>query len=85
MQINEALQEYIGENFFNGLADDELDDDTNLLAGGLIDSLGVFQLITYIEELMGIDVPVEEVTIENFGSIRAITRYLQSKCPHSIS
>ena len=55
----------------------EADDD--LLGEGLIDSMGVMWLVAFIEEKFGIDVPLEDVTINNFRTIALIDAYLNKK------
>lgn len=52
-------------------------DDEDLLLSGLIDSLGVVRLIAFIEAEMGIRVPPEDVTIENFLTLQAMSDYLE--------
>lgn len=56
-------------------------DDEDLLLTGLVDSLGIVRLIAYIEEDLGITIPPGEITIENFGTVSAMTAYSGSKLP----
>ena len=53
--------------------------DEDLLASGLLDSLGVMSLVHFIEQEHGIEVPAEDVTIEHFVSLRAIDDYLRRR------
>ncbi len=53
--------------------------DDDLLLTGLVDSIGIMSLVMHIETELGIPVPPEDVTIENFVSIRAIDAYLSSR------
>jgi len=53
----------------------------DLLGGGLIDSLGIMSLIFFIEQEFDVEVPPEDVTIENFLSIETIGRYLAARKP----
>jgi acyl carrier protein len=55
--------------------------DDNLLLSGVVDSLGVMLLISYVEQQFSIQVPPEHVTIEHFQSIRAIAEYVESRVP----
>ena len=73
--MREKLARYIATDLLNqpGLT---IDKDDDLLASGLLDSLSVMSLIHFIEQDSGIDVPAEDVTIENFVSLRAIDAYL---------
>lgn len=54
-----------------------LNEDEDLLNAGILDSLGILQLVAFIEERFGIQVPDEDVTFENFMSINALAGYLQ--------
>jgi acyl carrier protein len=51
----------------------------DLLSTGVIDSLGLMQLVLFIDEKLGIKIPDEDVVIDNFKSIAALTGYLEGK------
>jgi len=71
----ERLARYIATDLLNQ-GDLVIGDDEDLLASGLLDSLSVMSLIHFIEQDLAIDVPAEDVTIENFVSLRTIDAYL---------
>ncbi len=71
------LQNYIQKELMNG-ATGSMDENENLLASGIIDSLGVLRLVSFVEEQFGVEVPDEDVTLENFQSIKAIADYLET-------
>ena len=71
----ERLARYIATDLLNQ-GDLVIGEDEDLLASGLLDSLSVMSLIHFIEQDLSIDVPAEDVTIENFVSLRAIEAYL---------
>jgi acyl carrier protein len=73
--VRERLARYIATDLLNQ-GDLVIADDEDLLASGLLDSLSVMSLIHFIEQDLSIDVPAEDVTIENFVSLRAIDAYL---------
>ena len=50
--------------------------DDDLLANGTIDSLGILQIVAFVDERFGLRVPDEDVTYENFKSVRALSDYL---------
>jgi acyl carrier protein len=50
--------------------------DDDLLANGTIDSLGILQIVAFVDERFGLRVPDEDVTYENFSSVRALSDYL---------
>jgi acyl carrier protein len=73
--VREQLARYIATDLLNQ-SNLVIGEDEDLLVSGLLDSLSVMSLIHFIEQDLGIDVPAEDVTIENFVSLRAIDAYL---------
>ncbi|MDA8389465.1 MAG: acyl carrier protein [Gammaproteobacteria bacterium] len=77
--IKSNVRAYISENFLMGLKDSVINDDTSFLDIGIIDSTGVIELITYLEESYGITVEDVEMTPENLDSLSAIESYISRK------
>ena len=76
--IKSIIRDFIVENFLFGSANG-LNDDTSFLDDGIIDSTGVLELVTFIEENFKIRVDDEELIPENLDSIDNITGYLKEK------
>jgi D-alanine--poly(phosphoribitol) ligase subunit 2 len=55
--------------------------DLDLLAGGLVDSVGLVELILELEQHFGIDLPVENLEVEDFRSIRSLARLVARSMP----
>jgi acyl carrier protein len=55
--------------------------DDDLLAGGIIDSLGVTQLVAFLEERFGIRVSDDELVPSNFRTLTAIEAFVGCKQP----
>lgn len=53
--------------------------DDELLMSGKVDSIGVMQLVGFVEDTFGVDVPAEDVTLETFRSVTAIVAYVSQK------
>ena len=53
--------------------------DEPLLKNGLIDSLGILDLVTFVENEFGIAVSDEDLLPENFGSIHSLTNFVHNK------
>ena len=77
--IQDRVREFIRENFLYMRPDFQLDNADSLLGNGVIDSLGVMELITYLEETFEIQVADAEVTEANLGTINAIAHYVRTK------
>ena len=46
---------------------------TRLFESGIVDSYKVLELISYLETALGFRIPDENITLDNFRSIRAMT------------
>jgi acyl carrier protein len=56
-----------------------LEPDDDLLSKGLIDSLGVTELISFLEERFQIHVGSEDLVPENFRTIASIEEFVERK------
>lgn len=72
------IKQFITDNFLFGNAEG-LQDDSSFLEQGIIDSTGVLELITFLEEEFGIKVDDEELVPENLDSIDKVTGFLARK------
>lgn len=73
-QVKEFLyDESLKEEF------DELTSSDSLLEAGIIDSVKMLELITFIEETFGIKVDEDDLFPENFDSLQAIEEFINSK------
>lgn len=77
--VRRELRAYIDENFLYLHPDLELADHDDLLARGVIDSLGFVELVEEVQSRYGVSVADLEITEENFGSIAAIADYVGRK------
>ena len=78
MEHKQVIREFIVENFLFGEANG-LKDDTSFLEEGIVDSTGILELVTYIEDEFSITVEDEELIPENLDSIDNVANYLQRK------
>jgi acyl carrier protein len=69
---------YIVENFLFGQGND-LQDDTSFLEKGILDSTGVLELVTFLEESFSIKIEADETLPENLDSIDSICGFLERK------
>lgn len=75
--MNEAIKTFLRTEILNGDLEGELEDDSDLLLSGLLDSIGLIRLIAFLEEEYGVRVPPEDVTIDRFRSVSAMVHYLR--------
>ena len=78
MDIPGAIRTFIIENFLFG-EDNNLKEETSFLESGIIDSTGILELVSYLEETFGISVEDEELIPENLDSIANVVTYMSRK------
>ncbi len=72
------VRNFILENFLFG-TDDELENSTSFLEEGIIDSTGILELVSFLEEIFEITIEDEELIPENLDSIDNVDRYIRKK------
>ena len=77
-ETRDKVREFIVENFLFG-SDEELTDEVSFLDEGIIDSTGILELVSFLEEDFGITVEDEELIPENLDSIKNVVAYLEGK------
>lgn len=78
MNLNEKLKTFIVDNFLFGQAD-SLNNDTDFFENGIIDSTGIVELVSYVEETFNITVQDEELIPENFSSVNKVSEFINRK------
>ena len=76
--LKNKIKTFIIENFLFGNANG-LNDDTSFLEEGIIDSTGVLELVTFLEEAFAITVDDDELIPENLDSINNVTVFVEKK------
>jgi acyl carrier protein len=77
--VRADMRAYIDENFLYLHPGIELKDSDEFLTLGIVDSLGFVELVEEVQTRYGVTVEDIEITEENFGSIDAITGYVEGK------
>jgi len=77
-EISDRIRDYINSELMLEDSSASLSDDTPLLAG-VIDSLGLMQLISFIEEEFDVAIDDAEVTATNFRTVGDIQRLIDQK------
>ena len=76
--IKDKLKGFIFEKF--PLARKKNMNDTSLLLqSGIVDSLGILELVAFIEQEFGITICDEELLPENFETLEALTSFVDAK------
>lgn len=73
MDTVEQVRAFIRESFFV----DDFQDDESFLRSGIVDSIGMLHLMTFVEETYGMEVADDEVVPENFDSLRGLVAFIE--------
>lgn len=76
---SKAIEEFIVNEITGEVEAGSLPHDEDLLAADLIDSLGITELVGFLEGKFGISIADEDLTPENFRSVDSITAFVTRK------
>ncbi|HSJ52868.1 MAG TPA: acyl carrier protein [Anaerolineae bacterium] len=79
--IEELIRNYIAESILfsdNGYA---YPDDASFLEEGIVDSMGIMELVVFVGDTFRITVEDEELVPDNFDSVTRLASYIRLKAP----
>lgn len=82
--IMSRVRWFIQENFLYMMPDFELADDDRLLEKGVVDSMGIAELIAFIEAEFGVVAAEDEISEANFGSLLSIAQFVAPRRPFAV-
>ncbi len=78
-ELKSEIKNFIIDSFLYGQDGNTLDDDVSFLRNGIIDSTGVLELVSFVQEKYGIPVTDEELLPENFDSLNKLACFITKK------
>lgn len=79
-----TVKEFIVDNFLFG-EEDQLELETDFFEKGIIDSTGVIELVSFMEETFDISIDDEELIPENLSSLKNIRVFLEKKLNQKVA
>jgi len=76
-EIEQEIRNYLTEEFLFGRSE-TLNDDTPLL-GNVIDSQGVIELVSFVQQRFQIEVDDAEVTTDNMATLKSLVALVEKK------
>jgi acyl carrier protein len=77
-EIKEKVREFV-LNAAQRKGLDSVTDEESLTENGVIDSLAIFRLVSFLEDNFGVRIADEEIVNENFQSVIAIESFVADK------
>ena len=79
MHIEREIRQFLDDNFVLAADVGSIGREASLTEAGVIDSMGVLELIMYLEERFDILIPDDEMLPENLDSIGRIVAFVEQK------
>ena len=79
VEIEPRIRSFVARNLLFTEDVFAYDDDASLLDEGIIDSIGVLELVDFVSTHFDISVGPDEITPENFDSVSRLARYIRRK------
>ena len=76
-EIEQEIRNYLTEEFLFGRSE-TLNEETPLL-GNVIDSQGVIELVSFVQQRFKIEVEDEDVTTENMATLKTLVALVEKK------
>lgn len=78
MNTKHPVREFIVQNFLFG-EEGRVNEDTSFLQANIVDSTGMLELASFLEERYGVSISDEELIPENLDSLNNISHFLERK------
>lgn len=78
-EIRRVVKEFILEEFLPGAAPASLKDDTPLITGSILDSIGIVKLVIFLEQTHGVEFEEHEISTQLLNTVTGIARMVQMK------
>lgn len=76
-KIMQALREFIAEG--HPEKTEAVEEETDLFQTGILDSLGVVAMVTFMDEKFNCSLDFEDLTEENLSSLKSVTNLILKK------
>ncbi|HUS64312.1 MAG TPA: acyl carrier protein [Kofleriaceae bacterium] len=77
--IKQTVKAYIVDTMLMGADGSDIADDTSFLERSLLDSTGVLELVSFLQDTYKIEIEDQELTPENLDSLDRIAAFVTAK------
>jgi acyl carrier protein len=77
--VKATIKDYILREFLPGESPDSLDDSTELITGGVLDSIATVKLIAFLEERYGAQIEPHEMNADYLNSLPDIAALVETR------
>jgi acyl carrier protein len=77
--VAQQIRDFIRREFLFGREDVALSDEQPLIQDGVVDSVGVLQLVGFLERQFDVSIQPDDLVLKNFASISAMADLVSGK------
>jgi acyl carrier protein len=77
--LKEQIRAFVVESFLFGDTSRVIADDASLIENDVVDSTGILELVSFVEDNFGVTVADAEILPANFDSITKVAAFITSK------
>jgi len=77
--IEQEVRQFVVENFLLTAGDSQFSDTDSFLETGLVDSMGILNLVEFVRAKYAIPIEDEELVPEHWDSVRQVAEFVQRK------
>ena len=78
MQLESIIKDFVIKHLYF-VEDGTLTEDTSFLESGVIDSMGVMELVEFVQSRFGIKVQPHEIVVAHFDSVRKLAQFVEHR------
>ncbi|MBW3624600.1 MAG: acyl carrier protein [Armatimonadetes bacterium] len=77
--IEPIVRQFVADNFLFREGAESLEENESLIAGGVIDSTGILELVSFLEAEFNIEIADDELVPDNLDSLAKIRSFVSRK------
>ena len=78
-QIEQEIRQFVVNTLFLGVNEGQFSNQDSFIEKGLVDSMGILHLITFVQEKYAVPVLDEEIITDNWDSVHRIANFVERK------
>jgi len=79
MSVETQIKDYISKNLLFSDNGFPYPDEASFLEEGIVDSVGVMELVAFVEDKFGLKISDTDVTPDNFDSVGKLAAFIRKK------
>ncbi|MEL4106541.1 acyl carrier protein [Oscillospiraceae bacterium WX1] len=83
-RVTESIRAFLFDRYLFGYEENELDNDASFMDNGVLDSMGILELVTFVENTFGITVTDADILPENMDSVNRLEQFIRTKLKDAV-